>query len=542
MKDIMERCTDNAGNDTKGVQLLHMSKKGISHLIFGQNTVLGILVIIQLYLFYLFLQWIGKYMPYLITISTLFSIIMVLVVINDRTDPTAKLTWMLFIMAFPLPGVMAYIFIRTDIGHRRVKKRTLALRDMVKDILSQHDDVLEILKKEDMQSYALYRYMQKNGNYPIYTNTEVKYFSSGEEKFQSMLEELERAKKYIYLEYFIIEEGVMWGKILEKLIQKASEGLDVRVMYDGTCELVLLPYFYPERLREFGIQCKVFAALTPIISTHYNNRDHRKILVIDGEVAFNGGVNLADEYINQKQKYGHWKDTGILLRGEAVKSFELMFLEMWYIYGFRRKHGVLNGNMILSDIHKDSACKVLSKGYVMPYGDSPVDGVRVGEMVYMDILNRASRYVHIMTPYLILDAELETALKFAADRGVQIQIILPGIPDKIAPYNLAKTHFLSLMEAGIEIYLYTPGFLHAKSFVADDIRAVVGTINLDYRSLYHHFECATYMYQLDCIQDIENDFQETLAKSHRVSLKDLKEDSILAKLQGVLMKAVAPLI
>ena len=242
--------------------------------------------------------------------------------------------------------------------------------------------------------------------------------------------------------------------------------------------------------------------MTPFVSTHYNYRDHRKILVIDGKVAFNGGVNLADEYINRIERFGHWKDTAVMLRGEAVRSFTLMFLQMWNLTEAEPDFAPVQSEGLSAE----------AAGYVMPYGDCPLDDDKVGESVYMDMLYHANRYVHIMTPYLILDGELETALKYAAQRGVDVKLILPGIPDKKLAYALAKSHYRALTDAGVKIYEYTPGFVHAKVFVSDDAKAVVGTINLDYRSLYHHFECATYLYQVPCIREIEADFQDTLSR------------------------------
>lgn len=336
------------------------------------------------------------------------------------------------------------------------------------------------------------------------------------------------------MEYFIVDEGVMWGSILEILAKKAAAGVDVRVMYDGTCEFSLLPHDYPKRLRTLGIQCKVFAPVAPFISTHYNYRDHRKILVIDGHTAFTGGVNLADEYINQKIRFGHWKDTAVMVKGEAVKSFTLMFLQTWDMDEKKKEYEKF--------LSYPSLPVRNAKGWVIPYGDCPLDNDKVGERVYMDILNRSLKYVHIMSPYLILDGETETALKFAAERGVEVILILPGIPDKEVPYALAKTHYPSLLESGVKIYEYTPGFVHAKVFVSDDKEAVVGTINLDYRSLYHHFECAAYLYQTDCIPDIEDDFQKTLSVCRMVTKETIRKEPMKVKITGYLMKAVAPLM
>ena len=352
--------------------------------------------------------------------------------------------------------------------------------------------------------------------------------------FDRLLEELEQAREFIFLEYFIVEEGKMWGEILEILARKAAQGVDVRVMYDGFCEFVLLPRDYPQLLQRLGIDCRVFSPVTPFVSTHYNYRDHRKIAAIDGHTAFTGGVNLADEYINEIERFGHWKDTGLMVKGDAARGFTLMFLQMWDIQEESRSFDKFL-NRPMPPVREDG-------GFVVPYWDCPLDHRKVAQQVYMDILNRARRYVHIMTPYLILDSEMENALKFAAERGVDVRLILPGIPDKKIPYALAKTHYISLMDSGVRLYEYTPGFVHAKNFVCDDREAVVGTINLDYRSLYHHFECAVYMFETACIGDIETDFQKTLQKCRRVTRETIKAEKKSMKLLGCLMKAVAPLL
>lgn len=373
-----------------------------------------------------------------------------------------------------------------------------------KDRIPQSGEVMEALLKENPQVAALAHYMHRSGCHPVCNRTAVTYFPLGEDKFEEMLRQLEAAEHFIFMEYFIVDEGLMWGKVLEILARKAKEGVDVRVMYDGSCEFALLPRDYPRRLKALEIKCKVFAPVSPFVSTHYNYRDHRKILVIDGHTAFNGGVNLADEYINEKKKFGHWKDVAVMVKGEAVKSFTLMFLQMW---GITEKEDETVRFLSYPALPQEA------KGFVIPYGDCPLDNDKLGERVYMDILNRAVQYVHIMTPYLILDGEMETALKFAAEKGVEVALLLPGIPDKVIPYALAKTHYASLIASGVKIYEYTPGFVHAKAFVSDAREAVVGTINLDYRSLYHHFECAAYLYNTDCIAKIEEDFQACLAQS-----------------------------
>lgn len=322
------------------------------------------------------------------------------------------------------------------------------------------------------------------------------------------------------------------GETLEILARKASEGVDVRVMYDGTCEFSTLPRDYPKRLAKLGIKCKPFARVRPFVSTHYNYRDHRKILVIDGHTAFTGGVNLADEYINKVVKHGHWKDTAIMLKGPAARGFTLMFLELW------------NYSERVPDFSPASITPppLDAEGFVIPYGDCPVDADRVGEQVYIDILNRAERYVHIMTPYLILDGETENALRFAAKRGVEVKLLLPGVPDKKLPWALASTHYPALLDAGVEIAEYSPGFVHAKVFAADGREAVVGTINLDYRSLYHHYECAAWMYGTKCIPQIEDDFQATWAKCRRVTKETLRDTEPYRWILGPALKPLSTLM
>ena len=305
-------------------------------------------------------------------------------------------------------------------------------------------------------------------------------------------------------------------------------------MYDGMLEVSTLPENYAELLEEHGIRARVFSPIIPLLSTHYNYRDHRKILVIDGKVAFNGGVNLADEYINRRERFGHWKDTAVMLKGDAVRSFTLMFLQMWNLYDEKPEFAPW--------ITGKPEAAMNPSGYVIPYGDCPLDDDRVGETVYMDILNRAEHYVHIMTPYLILDDELESALKYAAMRGIDVKLILPGIPDKKLAYALAKSHYKRLIQAGVKIYEYTPGFIHAKVVTSDDRKAVVGTINLDYRSLYHHFECATYMYKTACIPAIERDMQETLSKCAEVTEESIRNEKLSYKIAGSLMKFIAPMM
>ena len=519
--------------ENTGLRLLKARPKGIWRVIFSPMLVILLLLALQfLILFGMFFRF-QQFLPHILGGTGLFTAVMVLYLLNTDLDPTAKNTWMAVIMVLPVFGSLLYLYSRRDIGHRALGKRLQELQDQAAGMLPQAPATVEALKDNCPGAAAMARYAASAGCHPVLQNTAVTYFPSGEAKLEAMLRELERAQKFIFLEYFIIEEGMMWGRILEILARKASQGVDVRVMYDGTCEFTLLPKSYPQKLRALGIQCRVFAPVTPFVSTHYNYRDHRKILVIDGHTAFNGGVNLADEYVNHIQKYGHWKDAALMLKGEAARSFTLMFLQMWDIPSRKNQWE----SFLSQPVEKTE-----TEGFVMPYGDRPLDDKRVGQQVYMDLLNRAEKYVHIMTPYLVLDGEMENALRYAAQRGVEVELILPGIPDMPPVHALAKTHYKSLLDAGVRIYEYTPGYVHAKVFVCDGTEAVVGTINLDYRSLYHHFECATYLYGVGCIADIEKDFRYTAEKCRAVTMESVKKEKLLTRLTGFVLKVIAPLM
>ena len=517
-----------------GLRLLKKGQKGLVRAVFSRLGLFVLLLLFQLFLAFAFIYWLREYLPHFVALSLSFSAFMSLYLLNTDTDASAKITWLLVIALFPALGAPLYCYTRSNLGMRILKKRLEFLMEGTRDSITQDPEVIKSLREESPGTAALAHYLRRSGCFPVYKHTDVKYFPLGEDKWAELLRQLEQAEHFIFMEYFIIDEGLMWGRVLEILAEKAAQGVEVRVMYDGTCEFSTLPTDYPKRLRELGIQCKMFAPMTPFVSTYYNYRDHRKICVIDGHTAFTGGVNLADEYINRRERFGHWKDTAIMLQGEAVKSFTLMFLQMWNV---DEKEPDI-------DRYLNYPCRPRqeAKGYVLPYGDCPLDSDKAGERVYMDILNRARDYVYIMSPYLILDGEMETALKFAAERGVDVRLVLPGIPDKKMPWALAKTHYTALLASGVKIYEYTPGFVHAKVFVSDDRKAVVGTINLDYRSLYHHFECAAYLYGVDCIGDIKADVENTIARSAQVLPDFMSREKLSIKLLGFLLKALSPLM
>lgn len=514
-------------------RLLDKGKRGFLRGIFSRGSLIIILFLVQILFLISSMLWLDQYRVQLTFLETILRVSSILYLVNSRMDRLSIITWLIVILIFPIFGPTFLLYTKRDWGYRGLKALVQRSIEESKPYYTLDKSVLVDLKNQNSTTYNLAKYLYRSGSFPTYRNTQVTYFPSGESKFEEMKKQLKKAEKFIFLEYFIIDEGVMWGEILTILEEKVAEGVEVRVMYDGMLEFSTLSFDYAKRLQKLGIKARAFAPIRPFVSTYYNYRDHRKILVIDGKIAFNGGVNLADEYINAIERFGHWKDTAIMLEGSAVESFTLMFLQMW---------SVTSGDYDFSPYKVDYTFEQKTEGFVIPYGDSPLDSDNVGENVYIDILNHARDYVYIMTPYLILDSELEHALKFAAERGVDVRLLMPGIPDKSTPYALAKRYYRTLIDSGVKIYEYSPGFLHAKVFLSDDIKAVVGTINLDYRSLYHHFECATYLYKVSALKDIKQDFEKTLAVCSLVTKEDLKKLPLKTKVVGIVVKLLAPLL
>lgn len=512
------------------------SIKKINRLIFSKTFLILILLALQL----LFLVMVfDKMHSGLLSYGTtaLLSLITYIVIINRRGKTSYKLASLLPIILFPIFGILLYIFLEFQLGPKLVNKRLNFLDNNVIRYEKQDSSVFQKLSQESPETANLSRYLYNNSHFPVYTNTSVKYFTCGEDMFHPFLKCLENAKSFIFMEYFAFSEGVLWNSVLDILKRKAAEGVEVRFLYDGT-NAFNMPYNYFKKLQASGIQCRIFNQLRPVLSIIQNNRDHRKITVIDGHTAFTGGINLEDAYINAEARFGYWKDTVIRLQGDAVKSFTSMFLQNWYL-------GTKKPENNYADYFPDTKLKFKDRqaeGFVIPYCDSPLDDNYVGESVYMDLLYNAKKYVHIMTPYLILDNEMITALTYAARRGVDVKILMPGIPDKPYAFAVAKTFYPELLKAGVRIFQFTPGFLHAKSFVVDDEKAVVGTINLDFRSLYLHFECAAFFCRMDAVSDVEQDFCRTLLQSREITLMDCRYEKTTTKIYGRLLRMIAPLM
>ena len=508
--------------------------KGVKTIIFGRTLIVVFAFLVQFALLTAISIWLREYSYIFYLIFIVLSVSVVLHLFNSSGSPEFKLVWMLPLIIFPVFGALFYLYVYTQLGTKMLFRRLRFLSGYTKQYVPQNMQVKARLKERNPQMGHFADYMEEYDNSPVYDHTQVTYYPLGDDQFVDMLEELKKAEKFIFLEFFIVEEGEMWNSILDILKEKAKAGVEVRVMYDGMCVLALLPYFYPKVLQAQGIQCKMFAPIRPVFSTYYNNRDHRKIMVIDGKVAFTGGTNLADEYINRKVRFGHWKDTAVRLKGKAAERFTYMFLEMWNVTEMKEEHYLRYKTPENFSMPND--------GFVIPYEVSPYGKERVGKKVYLDILNTAEKYVHIMTPYLILDYEMIMALTYAAKRGIDVAIIMPHIPDKIYAFAVAKTYYNELLDAGVKIYEYEPGFVHAKVFVSDDTKAVVGTINLDYRSLFHHFECGALLYENSQIAAVEEDFRNTLKKCIKIKAGDYQKQKLYMRVIGKVLRMFAPLM
>ncbi len=512
-----------------------MNIKKLLSVFMDRAAILVILFTVQLAILLWAFYMIDEYFRLVFGGFTVLSIFVIVYILNSPINPNFKLAWVVPILVIPVFGTLFYIFVKTEFGARIMKERLRRIFAQTKDQLKQDEETIRQLEREAPDAARLAKYMMKTSAYPIYKNSKAHYYPTGEEAFEAMLEELKKAKHFIFMEYFIIEKGVMLGEIQRVLEEKVREGVEVRFMYDGMVALSQMPDSYMQELNRVGIRVKQFLPIRPILSTSYNNRDHRKIMVIDGKAAFTGGINLADEYINKKERFGHWKDNAILIRGDAVRSFTMMFLQMWNVdetirEDYERYLYMPHGNDDL-------------QGYVLPYGDSPLDNERVGENVYLDIINGAKEYVYIMTPYLILDDALIGAMQFAAKSGVDVIIMMPHIPDKWYAYTLARTYYEELIQAGVKIYEYTPGFVHSKVFVSDDKKATVGTVNLDYRSLYLHFECGVYLQGGNVIKEVKRDFTETLKRCHRITPEEARNLTLMQRFFGrFVLRLFAPLL
>jgi len=510
-----------------------MKAKKILTKVFSRLFLFGLAIVIQVaWLLYTCYAYSDAYKVVNVLLTVL-SLLAVIYIINGRSNPAVKLAWIVPILAFPLLGGVLFLISGGMAPKRKLARTIEAQHAHCKRYLPDSTTPLTSIGDPNLQGQCQYLI---NQDFSVYSGTRSEYYPLGDIGFPALLAELEKAQHFIFMEYFIIHPGEMWDSILEVLIRKAREGVDVRLIYDDVGSVSTLPFRYAHKLEQQGIKAVAFNPFIPIYSTVMNNRDHRKITVIDGNVAFTGGVNFSDEYINAIERFGHWKDNMVKLEGEGVWGMTLLFLETWN--SLRQTD---------TDLNRFRPTKTFpGDGYVVPYGDSPLDDEHVGENVYLNIIHGAKNYVYIMTPYLIIDQDMQTALTLAAKRGVDVRILTPGIPDKKMVFDLTRSHYPELLRAGVRIYEYTPGFLHSKAFVCDDEIAVVGTINTDYRSLYLHFENACLFLRNQVIQQVKDDFLDTQGKSKRILWTDIehgqKARTLLHSIYYAILRLLAPLL
>ncbi|MGL6186953.1 MAG: cardiolipin synthase [Clostridium chrysemydis] len=508
----------------------------ILEFLFSRMVIVGILLLFQLTILTFAIWKLTEAFVYLYVFFFIISILVVIYILSRRDNPSYKLAWTIPVLLFPLFGGFFYLIFGGKKMNKKYKEKVKKVYDESKRVVSQDADIIDEIEKINKNVANQARYTSNFAMSPIYKNTQTEFLSPGEDFFERLVEELKKAKKYIFMEYFIVHEGKMWNTILHILEEKVKEGVDVRFIYDDMGCLTTLPYKYNETLIKKGIKCQVFNPFVPFLSLILNNRDHRKITVIDGHTAFTGGINLADEYINEIVRFGHWKDSSIMIKGDAVWNLTVMFLQAW---SFNSKEDI--DYNYYKNIY-DERENVTSDGYVQPYADSPLDDEIVGENVYLNIINKASDYVYIETPYLIIDNELVTALTLASKNGVDVRIVTPHIEDKWYAHIVTRAYYAQLIEAGVKVYEYTPGFIHSKVVVADDEIATVGTINFDYRSLYLHFECGVWLYKTESINSIKKDFLDILDKSEQVSLYDCKHVCWYNRVLTAILRVFAPLM
>lgn len=473
-------------------------------------------------------------------VLTIISILVVLYIINRPINPAYKLAWSVTILLIPIFGGLFYLLLSVNNTRHKFRQSIRQAVEESKTHLVQDTTVLDEIQQISKHAVPQAAYIHNLAKYPVYKNTSTEYFPTGEALYIRLLEELEKAEHFIFMEYFIIHDGIFWNSVLDVLKKKARNGVDVKIIYDDMGSVRTLPANYYEELREYGIDCYCFNPFNPTLSLRLNNRDHRKITVIDGHTSFTGGINLADEYINQRQKlHGYWKDSGIMLKGEATWSFSVMFLQLWqHVTGqpvdYEKYH------VKPSDFPQD--CRKNTDGFVQPYADNPLFSEVVAENVYLNMIHRATRYVYITTPYLIVDNEMITALVLAAQSGIDVRIVTPRVPDKKTVFMMTRSFYEPLTKAGVKIYEYLPGFIHSKTMIVDDNYAIVGSINLDFRSLYLHFECAAFLYHCEEINAIKEDVLETISVSEEMTYESCLQMNKPYRLWLSLLRLYAPLL
>lgn len=509
----------------------------IGKILFHRFGVIAVLLGLQIAAYVVIFTALSGTIYYTIVTSllTLLSVAAVLWIVGNNSNPGYKIGWIIIVLALRPFGAVAYVLLGGNHLSRYNQRRLGNMERTMKRWLDAdcgRASALEALVGPDAGRMA--HYLEASAACPVYANTVTRYYPLGDLCYDDILAALRSAEHFIYIEYFIIEEGILWNSVLEVLKEKAAEGVEIRVVYDDIGSIFTLPSDYPARLEALGIHCRAFNRLVPVLSLRQNNRDHRKYMIVDGRVAFTGGINMADEYINAKERFGHWKDSAIRLEGDAVWSMTASFLSMWDFETNETEQTVPE--------RPAPAPADLQLGYVQPYHDCPLDKEPVGLTVYLNLINRAKRYVYITTPYLVIDYSMTVALTAAAKAGVDVRIITPHIPDKKTVFEVTRAHYRELLEAGVRIFEYAPGFIHSKNMVADDRYATVGTVNMDYRSMFLHFENGVLLYETPSVADIRDDFLDTQEKSLEVTLEECMKVPWYRRALRAVLRVLAPLL
>ena len=508
------------------------AKNGIGRLVFAAFSIL-----LEISLIVLLFTKLNHYATWINTLTRLVALILVLGIYGQHKTSTMKMPWIMLIMAFPIIGVILFLLVGLNGSTWKMRNRFQLIDSVLMPKLPQNHDILETMKEKDMDAATIAAYINRYSGYPVYQNTDIRYFDDALKGLEAQLEDMSKAEKFIFMEYHAIENKEAWHRIQTVLEERIKAGVEVRVFYDDMGSIGFINTDFVEKMESVGIQCRVFNPFAPGLNFFLNNRDHRKITVIDGKIGFTGGYNLANEYFNLTHPYGQWKDTGVRLEGDAVKSLTATVLEMW--------NAIKDSDKDDTDIEKylmTSNYSAKENGYIQPYADSPMDEEQVGEEVYISMVNKANRYCYFMTPYLIITDEMTHALSLAAKRGVDVRIITPGIPDKKIIYGVTRSFYNSLVRNGVRIFEWEPGFCHAKMSIADDKMATCGTINLDYRSLYHHFENGCFMYDCNAVKEIKKDFDNTFTACREVTEQYQTGRSSILRLSQLFLRLFAQLL
>lgn len=545
------------GNDRNTLESGANVRNGVKRLIFVLLSILAevAILLVMFIKFFEYAAWISLALRILAAVLVLF-------IYGTHKNAAIKMPWIIFIMALPIFGVLLYLLVGLNGSTRKMRHRYEEIDEKLLPLLPADEAAAEALRAQDPLGFNLSVYLRNYAKYPVYRDTEVVYYPEASDGLEAQLAALREAKRFIFMEYHAIEDKESFHRIEEVLVRKVGEGVEVRLFYDDIGSIGFISTDFVKRMEAKGIRCRVFNPFMPGLNIFLNNRDHRKITVIDGKVGFTGGYNLANEYFNLTHPFGYWKDTGIRLIGPAVRSLTITFLEMWnavkendlddqtpekYLT-VSPEEAQIPGNAGTAENARQTAGAGTeagvdrSAGFVQPYADSPMDNEYVGENVYISIAESASRYAWFITPYLIITDEMAHALGLAAKRGVDVRVITPGIPDKKLIYSVTRSYYNSLARNGVRIFEYTPGFCHCKMSVSDDRVATCGTINMDYRSFYHHFENGCVIYGNPSVGEIRDDFTAIMAESREVTEQYTTGRSSFLRLGQLLLRLVAPLM